>query len=753
MTNNKHAPFLILFSFHLQNPTMQTSFIKRKIDSAEGSPTKRAAIAKIDLGIARSTKPLSTQPASAWMKNFNDTKILSLFDGNTAGLAYFEKGNIGFIQSISMIRISGSDPSKMVGHVGNSLASPIPGILTKEEMLSNILGIMEKTDAEEEGFVFLDSDLKQPLQNQTGTEDTWDISDKLPENLKGPDNFPVLTILPKFIPMGWGKQFPQGDANADDVQAACQDLDTRILIWARALTHLVKNNVASSIALLRQMENILPFIPEANQDEWRAALKHNHGSQNGTPVTAEVMPLFPDSTDAKNIFQAVNLLGHARWEEFIQDEEAKRAFAEMDYKGATSSGTDFKDLADAIMDSKSSLDPGQKKATLAATSILCMRKDSPGRLHFPLETDINQAVVSNLKNGVRSNTPIVLYQAMTNFHLVQSTMEHRNVTAESVPVLYNRIWWTKLFTGETRTMPFISANDMTEGETWSAYNLAPQDVHSDSYKAKFKQTQDEHNQEAAGWADKNKNKSSTTPFRSTEISSCQGVCQMIANLGQLMLFFVANDDHTAVITDNWPWLTVMAEQLIQAILNNTPSDGKGSEWIREMNDNYAFTITCPTRSAEMGLIQRGSNPNNSRLNGGEKKQPKKGDGNKTLYEKNQDGVFYIPVPGTKPEFKDIPQIKVGNDTKSLCMKGCLKGSRCAFHKTEKGCFNYHFEKYSDFHNLDEETKKLFDKCAKNSTNLALTKPFTAMERKKKQKGKKGGAGMEKGPNEEVVTEG
>ena len=155
----------------------------------------------------------------------------------------------------------------------------------------------------------------------------------------------------------------------------------------------------------------------------------------------------------------------------------------------------------------------------------------------------------------------------------------------------------------------------------------------------------------------------------------------------------------------------------------------------------------------MGLIQRGSNPNNSRLNGGEKKQPKKGDGNKTLYEKNQDGFFYIPVPGTKPEFKDIPQIKVGNDTKSLCMKGCLKGSRCAFHKTEKGCFNYHFEKYSDFHNLDEETKKLFDKCAKNSTNLALTKPFTAMERKKKQKGKKGGAGMEKGPNEEVVTEG
>jgi hypothetical protein len=565
------------------------TFIKRKIENADESTPKRAVVTELKLGVAQGTEPQGLLPSSTWNCNFEPEKMTKLFNGTISALAFVnEKGEIN---TISYLGYSTSSDDKLAGHVGTNIDVSVPAMVPKQAILENVLGIMGKNDAEEQGFIFHDYNLNNPILNLSDvTLPALNLSNKVPDELRADDAFPVLTIIPKCYPLGWGKAFPTGKIDDDEVQATCQESEDGLLAWSRTLAHLYNENQGNTVTGAKQMINILPHLPITIRDQWNAALNANHGSPGTVPITTDVRPLFPDDTDAKRVIKAVEAAGQSRWGEFLNGNNAARKILLFSEPAITNAGgasnSDVSKLAEAIADSKSSLDPGSKKKNMATIRILTGNRDpATGEITFKDEDELNEYIRGLVKSGVNANVPVDLFGELANFHDSQAKAGKSNIATEAVPAMYNRISWHKLFAGQLRVRPYINAADYADVDTWSPYNLAPQDTESAEYKARVQKATEESNQQAAGWSEKKTSKSSTSAFRSTEIISCKGLCEMVANTGEIFLFVVASNDQEAVEPENWPWITVMAEQLIQTVLANTSADGKNSPWIQELNTN------------------------------------------------------------------------------------------------------------------------------------------------------------------------
>jgi hypothetical protein len=292
------------------------TFIKRKIENADESTPKRAVVTELKLGVAQGTEPQGLLPSSTWNCNFEPEKMTKLFNGTISALAFVnEKGEIN---TISYLGYSTSSDDKLAGHVGTNIDVSVPAMVPKQAILENVLGIMGKNDAEEQGFIFHDYNLNNPILNLSDvTLPALNLSNKVPDELRADNAFPILTIIPKCYPLGWGKAFPTGKIDDDEVQATCQESEDGLLAWSRTLAHLYNENQGNTVTGAKQMINILPHLPITIRDQWNAALNANHGSPGTVAITTDVRPLFPDDTDAKRVIKAVEAAGQSRWGEFL----------------------------------------------------------------------------------------------------------------------------------------------------------------------------------------------------------------------------------------------------------------------------------------------------------------------------------------------------------------------------------------------------------------------------------------------------
>ena len=135
---------------------MQTNFIKRKMDNVGGSPTKKKAIQTLPLGIAMGKLPNGDAAAAGWIRTQGTAKLFSLFTGEIAALAVMDEANPGNIRTISCLAISSKDADKLVGNLGDALDTVIPASITKQDAIANVLSIIDKDIAVDEGFTFLD---------------------------------------------------------------------------------------------------------------------------------------------------------------------------------------------------------------------------------------------------------------------------------------------------------------------------------------------------------------------------------------------------------------------------------------------------------------------------------------------------------------------------------------------------------------------------------------------------------------------
>ena len=172
----RHSSLTISFQFYLQ---MSINDYKRKLDDANRSPNKKAALGSWKTSIFTIKDAATAPPIKKWIESIADgAKVMQLLAPSVAGLAYLAEGKN--VQVLSLPALS-TDQTKLVGHAGTDFEdNTMPCGLDINDITGNVLAIVDKPLAEQAKFVFIDTDLNAgPLVIGTGTRansNNWDLS-------------------------------------------------------------------------------------------------------------------------------------------------------------------------------------------------------------------------------------------------------------------------------------------------------------------------------------------------------------------------------------------------------------------------------------------------------------------------------------------------------------------------------------------------------------------------------------------------
>jgi hypothetical protein len=104
-----------------------------------------------------------------------------------------------------------------------------------------------------------------------GNNNTWDLTNAIPDDLQEAGKFSVLVLLPKTIPLTYLEP-PVGELDVDEVQCQLQAIDDSALAWATGIEGLVDKANGKSLVGEKPIIEIAAFFPYAQRETIKKAL-------------------------------------------------------------------------------------------------------------------------------------------------------------------------------------------------------------------------------------------------------------------------------------------------------------------------------------------------------------------------------------------------------------------------------------------------------------------------------------------------
>jgi hypothetical protein len=577
---------------------MSTTDYKRKMEAAIGSPSKKAALGNWDSSIFAKETPPAVVPIKKWIKTLGASeKMLQLLAPSTAGVAYLVEAKK--IQILSLPALS-QDHKSLIGHAGADFGdNPMPIGLDLLEVSSNIVAILEKPLAEQAKFPFIDKNLNAgPLTLGAGTRNNttaWDLSNMIPADLKDPQKYPVLVILPKTLPLTY-QEPPAGEMDDDDVQRRLQAIDDSALAWAAAMESLIDVNNGVSLAEGKSADEVSNYFPAPEQQDIKSMLGPG---QKATSIYCEMKVVL--GSDNELIHNAMRKEGDAHMGTYLANNKAAFEAFKSPTKLQPSGGSGFdasalNNLSFTLEDSSKGFSKDTKETHVATLRLLCGSYDATVNNEawtFPKEEDLHPAAVYLMKSGAKPDTPSSMQRKLAALQrsIVEAYPQTR-IGMEANPTTMNRAAWMLFGRGDFRDEPFRTTTDFQDTSTFSVYNV----ISDASSRSAAKEQADEEKAKAMVGKEST---SSTTPTRSTDCHEMLQAVECIANIGLLVIFCASNKDGSTSGAADWPYLAQICENILKAIIGTERSDGNRKGWIQDINESSPWTT--------MVILQRFAN--------------------------------------------------------------------------------------------------------------------------------------------------
>jgi hypothetical protein len=172
-------------------------------------------------------------------------------------------------------------------------------------------------------------------------------------------------MVPVTIPIGFGRDPPQGDIQIDITQMACQNNDPSLRIWADTVNYLITEHNCNSLhEPLTPLDFCNVYIPNAERPKWIL---------NTTPnVFTKVEATEPDSADYKATVKKFDTAGNTLFDEVKhKDPDARAAYSKPSSR--TTQTQDNTALVDALGLNQRIATSANKKSATATIQLLCIK--------------------------------------------------------------------------------------------------------------------------------------------------------------------------------------------------------------------------------------------------------------------------------------------------------------------------------------------------------------------------------------------
>jgi hypothetical protein len=195
-------------------------------------------MAKATLTFTSTQEPPNVHPAEDnWMQQSFDNKKHQITAGNIAAILVTIK-KPHHIKPFVAPESAKTDKDLYRGSATIDTNNPYPVYLLIQKVQDHVFTIMDKKDATTDyKFPFIDQDIRTEIDNLTDPTGNKFKVDNLPPDFPqdlatvqanddpNKDRIPVLTMIPVTMPIGFGRDPPQGDIQIDITQMAYQNND------------------------------------------------------------------------------------------------------------------------------------------------------------------------------------------------------------------------------------------------------------------------------------------------------------------------------------------------------------------------------------------------------------------------------------------------------------------------------------------------------------------------------------------------
>jgi hypothetical protein len=574
------------------SPNKQMSHISiyhRKTAAAANSPRKRSAMHSFKPTTNNLKKGSDKHPFEKWITSNVNQKLEFIATGNFPAILTIKKDDK--LKSFSLLTASNNYTDRFRAQASHDLNKPCPAYLLRADTTKYVVSIMDKDLATQFNFNFLDSDIREGLINEVDPTKAMFHTDKLPDEFPAnkataitngdanANKIPVLTLVPITAPTGYAKEIPEGRISDPEVLMMLQENHDALLLWAQAINFLLAKNNGKSLHEPNTNAQFGEHIPIADNQRaiWNTALTSD--------VWTTPLALMPDEEDYDEIQSNVSILANQLFETWQQEDDAARQ-AWSGNPTTTATGTaaisDFASLLSDANGGNSSYTKETKLKVTTALKLLCTTRSDTTK-QYDLPNTLNPNITNVINGGVKAYTPVELNRALTQFHQHLNEDNRNFVTTESRPQLYNKQFWSHLFTTQWNTQNIKTSSDLLDDTTWTPFNVAPTDELADEYRTQRAEIIAEDLQGRAGWDKSKTTQSSVIPTRNFEVNTAEAVCAMMANTALLLLFFKSDMIGTVVKDGEIPIFAEMTETIISLITQ--PS---AREWKKLLNNEYPW---------------------------------------------------------------------------------------------------------------------------------------------------------------------
>jgi hypothetical protein len=561
----------------------------RKAAAAANSPRKRSAMNNFHPTTNKLKKGSDKHPFDKWIDSTTNQKLEFIATGNFPALLTIKKEDK--IKSFSLLAASNNYTDRFRTQASHDLNKSCPAYLNRTDTTKYVATIMDKELAKQFKFNFIDEDIRDGLVNKDDHSRPTFLPNLLPSDFPADkaaaatagdanaNKIPVLTLVPIAAPTGYGKEIPEGIITDVDLLATLQENHDGLLPWAQSLSFLIKENLGKSLHVPKTNMEFGEYIDPANNQ--RAIWIHSLTPEVWTTPLA----LMPDEEDYEEVQSLVSTLANQLFETWQQEDDAARKAWSGNSATSTSGLTAVTDIASLLSDAhggSASYSKETKAKVSTAIKLLCTTRNDTTK-QYELPKDLNPDVTNVISGGVKAHAPVELNRALNMFHQHLNEDNRNFVSTESRPQLYNKQFWSHLFTTQWNTQNIKTSADLLDDTTWTPFNVAPKDETEEEYRSQQAQIKNEDLQSRAGWDKSKTTQSSVTPTRNFEVNTSDTVCAMMANTALLLLFFKSDTIGSVVKDDEVPVFAAMTETILSIITQNS-----AREWKKLLNNEYPW---------------------------------------------------------------------------------------------------------------------------------------------------------------------
>jgi len=510
-------------------------------------------------------KPMAVHPIEAWLKASMGDKFNTFHNGSIAMILIIKKP--GKIIPISLLSQSSEEPSSFKLQAGDDLSISTPGLIEQSTITKCVLGIINKTAAIEFDFDFdyIDVDVREGIKHSTDPTNRPNLvfthlpakfppdkAQAILDDHQDKDNIPVMALIPKAVPMcygkpgRYGKPAPSGVLSTDpDVTAKLQANHNSLKTWADSINNLIQHHPGNSLHVTWGLNptQLSKYHPGSAAD--KLTWKHRLSEQLFRVVQAMTNTDDDKYADQYNLVKA-NALYQCEWYK-TKNQTAKQAYA------ISASSRGINNLASAInaaatlgSNNLTTTDPLLKQQHRTSLRLLCLQMDDKG--NYLLQAALNPLVQSVAKSGMKATTSSDLNRNLHHF----TNVVHQNNDLHSAPYTieqkYNRQAWT--LSAFTTWIPHAINNFETliDDNYWSIFNLTKLNEGDPEYLREKLQIQKEKQEAIANWDSKDRTKGSTKATRSFNVNSEQACACTLTNFIVLIQYLAADERYQPHIT-------------------------------------------------------------------------------------------------------------------------------------------------------------------------------------------------------------